>query len=109
MRWSNKRFPLLNFIKGKIPPYDSKVIQRHYHYHSDPKLGPGIFTIRRVPCIFHAFTTLLSFSWDSKTKEAVNQPGYGLVYNWKYPQTTGCNDNLIIILFLDDVIDEVIY
>ena len=45
IRWNNKLFPLLNVINGKILPYASKGILRHYHYQSDPKLGPGIVAI----------------------------------------------------------------
>ena len=89
-------FPLLNFIKGKILPYGRKVIIIHYHYRLDPKLGPGSFGIRRFPCSCHACTTILSLSWYSKIKEAVNQPRYGQVHNCKYSQILGCHDNCIL-------------
>ena len=46
----------------------------HYHYRSDTKLDMGIFAIRIIPCSCQACTKILSLSWDSKTKEAFNQP-----------------------------------
>ena len=51
-------FPPLNIINGKTSPYGSKVILRHYHYQSDPKLGTGVVEIRIIPCSDHAFTTM---------------------------------------------------
>ena len=53
---NNKLFPSLNVINGKIFPYASKGILRHYHNRSDPKLGLGIVAIRIIPCSFHACT-----------------------------------------------------
>ena len=64
-------------------PYGSNDILRHYQYWSDLKLGTGIVEIRRITYNFHACTTILSLSWDSKIKEAVNQPIYGRVHNCK--------------------------
>ena len=81
MRFNKKLFPSLNVINGRKSPYRSNGILRHNHYWSDPKLGPGIFSIIRIPCICHDCTTILSLYWYSKTKEAVNQPRYGIVYN----------------------------
>ena len=81
MMWNNKLFPSLNVINGKTLPYVSKGILRHYHYRSDPKLGPGIVSIRRIPCNFHDCATILFHSWDSKIKEVFNRPIYGRVYN----------------------------
>ena len=69
-------FPSLNVINGKRSPYSIKEILRHYHYWSDPKLGPGVVAIRRITCSCHACTNTLSFSWDYKIKEAVIQPRY---------------------------------
>ena len=51
-------------MNGKKSPYGSKGILRHYHYQSDPKLGQGIFEIRRITCSFHDCKTILSPSWD---------------------------------------------
>ena len=98
MRRNNKRFPSLNVINGKTSPYASKGILRHYHYRSDTKLGPGIVAIRRISCICHACTTILSLYWDSKTKEAVNQPRYGIVYNYKYSQILDCHNNWVLMI-----------
>ena len=106
---NNKLFPSLNVINGKTLPYARKVILRHYHYRSDPKLGPGIVSIRRIPCSCQDCTTILSHSWDSKTKEVVNRPRYGRVYNYKYSQTIGCHNYLITMIFLDDGTDEEYY
>ena len=66
--WKNKSFPSLNVINGKTSPYAIKVILRHYHYQSDPKLGPGIVAIIRITCSCYDCTTILSLSWDSKIK-----------------------------------------
>ena len=79
----NKLFPSLNIINGKTFPYASKGILRHYHYRSDPKLSLGIVAIKRIPRSCHACTAILSIFWGSKTKEEVNQPRYGRVYNCK--------------------------
>ena len=89
----------MNVIRGEISPYGSKGIQRHEHYHSDPKLGPGIVAIRIIHCNFHACTDILYLSWNYKTKEAVNQPRYGRVYNSKYSQILGCHINWILMVF----------
>ena len=69
MKWNNKLFSSLNIINGKTFPYSSKGILRHYHYWSDPKLGLIIFSIRMIPCSFHACTAILSLFWDYKIKE----------------------------------------
>ena len=82
--------------------YGSKVIIKHYHYCSDPKLGPGIVAIRRIQCSCYDCKTILSLSWGSKIKVAVNQPRYGRVYNFKYSQILGCCNNCILIICLDD-------
>ena len=92
MRWNNKLSPSLNVINGKNP-YGRKGIPRHYHYRSNPKLGPGIVVIIRIPCSCHACTAISFLSWDSKSKKAVNQTRYGRVYNWKYSQIIGCHNN----------------
>ena len=102
MRWNNKLFPSLNVIKGKISSYGSKGILRRCHYRSDPKLGSCIFSIKIMWCSCHTYTTLLYLSWDSKIREAVNQPKYDRVYNWKYSQFLCFHNNWIIIIFLDD-------
>ena len=106
MRWNNKIFPSLNVINGKKSPYASKGILRHYHYWSDPRLCPGIVSIIRIPCSFQACTTILSLSWDPKIKEAVNQYRYGRLYDCKYSQIIGCQNNWILMIFLDDRKDE---
>ena len=107
--WNNKLFPSLNALNGKTFPYKRKVIIRHYHYWSSPKISPGIFVIRIIPCICHSCTDILSISWDPKIKEAVNPPRYGRVYSCKYSQIHGCHNNWILINFLDDGIDEEYY
>ena len=98
---NNKLFTSLNVINGKSSPYVSKGIIRHYNYRLDPKLGPGIVAIIIIPCIFHACTTMLSLSWYSKTKEAFNQPRYGILYNCKCSQIIGCHNNWIIMNIFD--------
>ena len=90
----------------KSSPYGSKRILRNYHYRSDPRICLGIVSTRRIPCSCHACTTILSLSWDSKTKEAFNQPRYGRVYNCKYSQIPGCHNNWIIMNYFDDGIYE---
>ena len=45
MRCNNKRFPSLHFINSKTSPYGSKIVLRHNHYPSYPKLCPGIVAI----------------------------------------------------------------
>ena len=70
MRCDNKLFSCLNVVNGKTSPYGSKGIIIHYHYWSDPKIGPGIVAIRIFSCICHACTTILSLSWNSKINKA---------------------------------------
>ena len=96
---NNKLFPSLNVINGKIFPYASKGILRHYHYRYDPKLSPGIVAIIIITCSCHAFTYILSIFWGYKTKEEVNQPRYGKVYNCKYYQIIGCHNDFILMNF----------
>ena len=100
MRWINKLFLSLNFINGKALPYASKIIIKHYHYRSDPKLSLMVVAIRIIPCSCHACKTILSISWYSKITEAVNQPKNGRVYHLKYSQIIGCHNNCILILFI---------
>ena len=76
-KWDGKKlFPWMNVIKGKILPFGIKEILRHYYYRSDPKLGPGIVSIRIIRGIFDSWTPISSLYWYSKIKEAVNQPRY---------------------------------
>ena len=77
-------YPSLNIINGKYSPHVSKVILGQYNYEYIPKLGLGIVEIRRIPCSFHDFTTILPLSLDSKTKEESNKPIYGRVYYYNY-------------------------
>ena len=78
---NNKLFPSFNGINGKTLLCASKGILRHNNYRSDPKLSPDIVAIRRIPRTCHDCTAILSLYWDYKTKEVVNQPRYGRVYN----------------------------
>ena len=99
-RWNNKVFPVmnyLNFINGKPSPYGSKGVLIHYHYSSDPKLGLGIVTIRRITYTFHDCRTILYLTRDYKIKEAFNQPKYGRVYNCKYSIFFGSHNNWIVM------------
>ena len=59
---------IIKFINGKYSTYESKGIIRHYHYHSDPKLGPGIAVIRKVTCSCQDCTTIPSIYLDSTIK-----------------------------------------
>ena len=81
MVWNNNHFPSIKFIIGKVLPYGSKRILIHYYYRSDPKLGPGTVLIRRISCMCHACTTILSLPWDYTIKDSFNQPRYGRGYN----------------------------
>ena len=63
---NNKLFPSLNVIIGKTYPYGTKGILRHYHYRSDTKLGPGIVSVRIIPCNCRDCINILSLSWDLK-------------------------------------------
>ena len=92
-------FPELNVINGKPSPYGSKGILRYYYYWSDPKLVPGIIAIIIIPFSCHAWKTILSLSWQLKTKEAFNHHRYDRVYNCKYSQIIGCHNNCIIMIF----------
>ena len=67
---------------------------RHYHYFSDPELGPVIVEIIIITCSCHACTTILSLYWGSKIKELVNHPRCDRVYNCKYYQNLSCHNNI---------------
>ena len=109
MIWNNKLFPSLDVINGKTLRYATKGILRNYHYRSDKKLYPGIVAIIIIPCSCHACKTILSLSWYSKIKSAVNQPIYGRFYNFKNSQILGCHNNWILMNFLDGGTDEQYY
>ena len=83
MRWNKKLFPSLNVINGKSSPYGSKGVLRHDRSRLDPKLGMVVVGTRRITRSFHACTTILSVSSDSKSREAFNQPRYFRAYNCK--------------------------
>ena len=102
MRWNKKLIPSLNCIDGKSSPYGSKGVLRHYHYWSDPKLGPGVVEIRINTCSCHSCTKILSLPWDSTVREAFNHPIYGRVYNCKYSIIIDYHNNWIVMNFLDD-------
>ena len=61
-------FPSLNYINGKSSPYVIEGIIRYYHYQWYPKLGPGIVAVQIITGHYHSCTTIISQSWDSKTK-----------------------------------------
>ena len=107
--WDNKLFPYLNSINGKTSPYYRNGVLRHFHYRSDPKLGPGIVYLRIITCSCHYCITQLYLTWGSKIKSACNQPRYGVVYDCKYSQILGYHNNWIIIIFIDYGTDEVDY
>ena len=68
MRRNNKPFTSLNINKGLIFPCDRQRVLRNYTCCSDTKVGPGALAITIIPCSFHAYTNILSLSWDSKIK-----------------------------------------
>ena len=69
---------------------------------SDTKLGQVVVDIRIINCSCHYFTTKLSLPWDSKIKDACNQPRYGRVYDCKYYLIVESHNNWIIMNFTDD-------
>ena len=77
--WNEILFQLLNVINGKTGPYGSKVVLRHYHYWSDPKLGLVVVVLRIIPCSCDGYTTQLSLPYYCKIKDACNKPRYGIV------------------------------
>ena len=83
LRQNNKLFPSFNAVDRKSPPYGSKGVLRNSHYRSDPKLGPGIVSLRIIPCRCHYSITQLSLTWYSKIKDACYQPIYGRLYDCK--------------------------
>ena len=89
----------LDIMNEKLSPHGSWGILSHYHYCSDPKLGPGIVPILRMTCSCHACSKVLSLYWDSKIKESFNHSRYGRVHNCKYSQIIGCHNNCIIMIF----------
>ena len=74
---NNKKIPSLNVIIGKTAPYGSKVVLRHYHYMSDPKLVPGFVSLKIISCSYHACKTQLYMTWGYKIKDEYNHPIYG--------------------------------
>ena len=109
LRWNNEVFSSLNVVNWKPAPYGSKGVIKQYNYRSDTRLGPGIVSIRIIPCSCHVCTTKLSLPWGSTIKEACNQPIYGRVYNCKYSLIIGSHNNCIIMNFLDIGTDNVEY
>ena len=80
-RWNNKNTQSFNVIIGKTAPYGSKVVLRHYHYMSDPKLVPGFVSLKIISCSYHACKTQLYMTWGYKIKDAYNHPRYGKIFN----------------------------
>ena len=66
MKRNNKPFLSLNFIMGKSYSCGSKGVLRNCNFWYDPKLGPGIVAIRKIPYIFHNCTAILSLSFEKK-------------------------------------------
>ena len=86
----------------KTAPYGIKDVLIHYHYRSDPKVGPDIVALRKIPCSCHACIIQLSLPWDSKIKYACNHPRHGRVNDEKYSLIIGFHNIWIIMNFLDD-------
>ena len=95
---NNKLFPNLNSIHGKKSPYGRKGVLRHFHYRSDPKLGPGIFYLRIFTYSYHYCITQLFLTGGHKIKTACNQPIYGVVYDSKFSLIIGSHNNWIILI-----------
>ena len=54
--FNTNQFPELSFSSPHSKPHGARGLSKHYHLRFDPKLGMGVFEIRRIPCAWVACT-----------------------------------------------------
>ena len=59
MYCNKNQFPELSFCGPHSKPHGARDSSKHYHFRFDPKLGIGIYAIRRVPCACVVCTSML--------------------------------------------------
>ena len=47
---NTNQFPELSFSGPHSKPHGARGLSNHYNLRFDPKLGMGLFAIRRIPC-----------------------------------------------------------
>ena len=78
---NSRKFPPLNVINGKTPPYGRKGVLRHYQYRDDPNLGQVVVAVRSVLCSLHDYQIQLSIPYVAKIKYSCNKKRYERVLN----------------------------
>ena len=56
---NTKQFPALPFCGPHPKPHGERGLSKHYHLHSDTKLGNGVCAILHIPCSCVACTSML--------------------------------------------------
>ena len=63
MYCDTNQIPVLPFCGTHPKPHGARGLSNYYHSCFDPKLGLGIFAIRRIPCSFVGCTSMLDKPW----------------------------------------------
>ena len=63
MYCNTKKFPELLFCGPHTKSHGARGLGKHYHLHFDPKLGNGVFAIRRIPYACVACMSMLEKPW----------------------------------------------
>ena len=65
MYCNKNQLPELLFPGPHSKPHGARGLSKNYHLHFDPKLGMGVYAIRRIPCACVACTSMLDKPWIS--------------------------------------------
>ena len=63
MYCNTNQFPSLPFCGPHSKPHGARGLSKNYHLHFDPKLGMGVCSIWRIPCVCVACTSILDKAW----------------------------------------------
>ena len=65
MYCDTNQFPSLPFFGPHPKPHGERGLNKNYHLRFNPKLGPGICAICRIPCACVGYTSMLDKPWIS--------------------------------------------
>ena len=63
MYCNKNQLPALPFCGPHSKPHGARGLSEHYHLRFDPKLGNGVYAIRRISCACVACTSMLDKPW----------------------------------------------
>ena len=91
-------FPALPFLGPHSKPRGARGLSKHYYLLFDPKIGNGVYVIRRIPCVCVACTLIIGKPWISGIPSD-EQELYKPVTKCKYCPVLGYFTNWNIIPF----------